>query len=122
MSNEIRSTLDHLLKGGQTPNTDKLTKPVQTILPVKEKAKQETQDNSEVEVINLDDVATKINEHILNVQRDLKFTVSKDTGRTIITVIDSETQEVIRQIPPEELLRLAQALQDTSMNIIKVNV
>jgi flagellar protein FlaG len=53
-----------------------------------------------------------INDYLQSVGRDLSFAVDEDSGRTIITVIDSETQEVVRQIPPEELLNLALNLQD----------
>jgi len=53
-----------------------------------------------------------INDHFQSMGRDLSFSVDKDSGRTIITVIDSETQEVVRQIPPEEVLNLALHLQD----------
>lgn len=34
----------------------------------------------------------------------LEFSVDKDTGVTIIKVLDVETGEVVRQIPPEEVL------------------
>jgi flagellar protein FlaG len=53
-----------------------------------------------------------INDHFQSMGRDLSFSVDKDSGRTIITVIDSETQEVVRQIPPEEVLNLALNLLD----------
>jgi flagellar protein FlaG len=36
----------------------------------------------------------------------IAFLVDQATGKTVIKVIDQETQEVIRQIPPEEMLRL----------------
>ncbi|HHJ12542.1 MAG TPA: flagellar protein FlaG [Chromatiales bacterium] len=51
-----------------------------------------------------------INSHFQSVGRDLKFQVDKESGRTIITVLDSETKEVVRQIPPEEVLNLAERL------------
>jgi flagellar protein FlaG len=34
----------------------------------------------------------------------LEFSVDKETGATIIKVLDIETGEVVRQIPPEEVL------------------
>ncbi len=34
----------------------------------------------------------------------LEFSVDKETGTTIIKVLDVETGEVVRQIPPEEVL------------------
>jgi len=43
-------------------------------------------------------------------QRNLSFSVNSDTGQTIIVVSDSETDEVIRQIPSEFAVQLAQNL------------
>ena len=36
----------------------------------------------------------------------LSFAVDDDTGTTVINIIDSENGDVIRQIPPEDLLKL----------------
>jgi len=41
---------------------------------------------------------------------DLRFSVDHDTGRTVVTVTDADTQELIRQIPAEEALRLAKEI------------
>jgi flagellar protein FlaG len=38
------------------------------------------------------------------------FTVDHETGDMYIRVIDNETREVIRQIPPEEFVRIANRL------------
>lgn len=42
--------------------------------------------------------------------QNLLFMVDKGTGRPIIRVVDSQTNEVIRQIPTEEALAIARAL------------
>ena len=39
-----------------------------------------------------------------SISRDLEFKVDKELGRTVITVYDSRTEEVVRQIPAEEAL------------------
>jgi flagellar protein FlaG len=39
---------------------------------------------------------------------ELTFSLDPDTRRPIFKLIDKRTQEVIRQVPPEYLLRLAQ--------------
>jgi flagellar protein FlaG len=39
--------------------------------------------------------------------RKIHLEFEKDLNITIVKVIDSETEEVIRQIPPEELVRLS---------------
>jgi len=52
-----------------------------------------------------------INEYVQNVQRDLRFSIDEDSGHTVITVLDGETEEVIRQIPAEEILAIARNLK-----------
>ncbi len=44
---------------------------------------------------------------------NLQFTIDKDSGKTIVKVVDSQTREVIRQIPSEELLALARSMSKT---------
>lgn len=45
-----------------------------------------------------------------SVASDLQFSVDKDSGRTVVKIVDSKTKEVIRQIPGEEVLALRRAL------------
>jgi flagellar protein FlaG len=45
-----------------------------------------------------------------SMNRYLEFRVDQDSGRTIVTVKDKSTGEVVRQIPSEEVLRLAHNL------------
>lgn len=44
------------------------------------------------------------------VAQNLQFSVDGDTGKTVIRVVDSATKEVIRQIPGEEVLAIARAM------------
>jgi len=41
---------------------------------------------------------------------NLEFSLDDQTGKTIIKVVDTETNELIRQIPSEEMLEIARAL------------
>jgi flagellar protein FlaG len=54
----------------------------------------------------------RLNELMAQRQRDLSFHVDEASGRTVITVRDARTSEVVRQIPSEEVLALARALED----------
>ena len=36
----------------------------------------------------------------------LSFSVDEETGTTVINIIDNETDEVVRQIPPDDILHL----------------
>jgi flagellar protein FlaG len=62
-------------------------------------------------VVDVAKAAERLNELMSNRQRSLRFQVDQSSGRTVITVINAATQEVIRQIPPEELLQLQQNLE-----------
>ena len=52
----------------------------------------------------------RLNEYVQNIRRRLEFRVDESTKRTVVTVIDHDTQEVIRQIPTETALKMAQRL------------
>ena len=61
--------------------------------------------------------AEKINDTIKAFTTDLQFSVDKDTNRVIVKVLDKESGEVIRQIPPDEVISIAKAL-DTIRGLI----
>jgi len=62
---------------------------------------------------------SRLNDHVQNISRDLEFTIDEELNRTIITVYDTETEEVIRQIPSDEVLALARFLESEGSAIIK---
>lgn len=49
---------------------------------------------------------SEMNEFVQSIQRELHFTIDEDSGRTVVKVIDKSTNEVIRQVPPEDLLAM----------------
>ncbi|RBB92880.1 flagellar biosynthesis protein FlaG, partial [Pseudomonas sp. MWU12-2115] len=49
----------------------------------------------------------------------LQFSVDKDTGATVVKVVDKENNKVIRQIPSEEALRIAKAIGDFKGLLLK---
>lgn len=53
----------------------------------------------------------KVRELMQKNQRSLDFQVAETENRVIITVIDKETDKVIRQIPPEDFLQIAEAIE-----------
>lgn len=58
----------------------------------------------------LTEAVSHINDYVQSVQRNLQFTVDQASGKDVVTVIDSQSQEVIRQLPSEEALELARRL------------
>ena len=65
----------------------------------------------------LQKAVTKLNDYVQNLQRKLSFSVSEDTGQTIIKVYDTETDELIRQIPSEETIKLAESIDAKPVNL-----
>jgi flagellar protein FlaG len=49
---------------------------------------------------------------------ELEFSVDKDTGQSVITLTDRNTDEVIRQIPSEEALALTRAMDQFQRGLI----
>ena len=70
------------------------------------------QSSPQVSAEELREVVSKLNEHVQQIQRDLQFSVDDSSGRTVIRVVNSETEEVVRQIPSEEVLRISRNLQE----------
>lgn len=62
----------------------------------------------------LDETVTQLNDSLQNVQRNLEFSIDQDIGKIVINVRDKETDEIIRQIPNEEVLELAKNLHAAS--------
>jgi flagellar protein FlaG len=58
-------------------------------------------------VDDMKQTADKANAYMEMADTHLEFGVSEQTGRIVVSVIDSETKEVVRQIPPESLQKMA---------------
>jgi len=54
--------------------------------------------------------ARQLETFMQGMNRYLEFRVDEDSGRTVVTVKDKTTGETIRQIPSEEVMRLAHNL------------
>ncbi len=56
------------------------------------------------------EVARQLNAFVENGDRSVKFRLDEFTGLTVMTVVNPTTQEVIRQVPPAEVLALARSI------------
>ncbi len=71
-----------------------------------------------VDTAQISEVVSSINKIVQNIQRDLSFNLDEDSGETIIRVVDSESGELIRQIPSEEALAIAIQLRDLQQDAV----
>ena len=67
---------------------------------------------TETVAAQIEQAVSEINEYVQSIQRDLHFSVDKDSGLTIVRVRDKESGELIRQIPEDIFLSLAQNLKE----------
>ncbi|WP_445397066.1 flagellar protein FlaG [Zobellella sp. An-6] len=105
-------------------------KPQVTIHPVGSEATQTTQavqaaDKSaaaELTHEQLEQMAGQMESFIGSFNRGLKFRVDEDSGRQVVTVVDNNSGDVIRQIPSEELLEVVTRLAEATGGLIDVKV
>lgn len=71
---------------------------------------QELRDSAE-------ELARRISEQISIEKRSLAFEVNDSLGTTVVSVIDRETDEVIRQIPSEEFIRIAETIRQLNEQV-----
>jgi flagellar protein FlaG len=62
-------------------------------------------------VVDVAAAVQRLNELMNERERSLRFEVDQGSGRTVITVINAATNEIVRQIPPPELLQIAHNLE-----------
>lgn len=56
------------------------------------------------------EAVSSIQEYVQTVRRDINFSLDDSSGRMVVKVTDTSSGEVIRQIPSEEALKLAESL------------
>ena len=59
-------------------------------------------------------MVSDLNQLVQSLHRELQFSVDNDSGETVIKVVDRETDEVLRQIPNDEVLQLRKRLEETA--------
>lgn len=87
--------------GTDIASTQTVAQPPPTVAEQTENQKQQ-----------LNQAVSQINDYVQNVQRSLQFSIDEPSGRNVVTVIDTETEEVIRQIPIEEVLTIARIIAE----------
>jgi flagellar protein FlaG len=69
-------------------------------------------------VPKIESVTKQIDSFLRSIGRSINFRVDPGSGEMIVSVIDANTGEVIRQVPGEEALRLAQRIEDSLSALI----
>lgn len=70
----------------------------------------------------LEKIAEEINSNFRIFNTTMSFSVDEATGNTVIKIMDRESEKVIREIPPSEMLKLAAKLADIIGRIVDETV
>lgn len=62
--------------------------------------------------LDTEGLVSKLQSKYQHIQRDLNFSVDEGTGSVVVKVLDGDSGKVIRQIPSEDLLKLAERMDD----------
>ena len=73
---------------------------------------------TEVSKEQVKEAVSKLNDYVQSTQRTLNFQMDEDSGKTVIKVYDTLSAELIRQIPNELALELAQNLNDEEPSLL----
>lgn len=73
------------------------------------KAKQES---AIVDSHKMEEAVARIQEYVQHSERRLDFRLDDNSGQTVIRVYDKQSEELIRQIPGELALKIAEHLSD----------
>ena len=87
------------------------------VLPATGKSLPDTS-KAEASPERVQEALSRIQSYLSASQRELQISVDEGSGRTVVRVVNPETQEVIRQIPTEEVLKLAASLSATGGGIL----
>lgn len=67
----------------------------------------------------LNQVATELSDMMSMMRKGLAFKVDETSGQAVVTVLDRDTGDVIRQMPSEEALVLAEKLSEVTGLLMK---
>jgi len=73
-------------------------------LPSDEKPKPVSNDDLKQAVV-------EINKKLQAIERDLMFKVDEDSGITVVSVFNTQTDELVRKIPNDDVLRISKNIQ-----------
>jgi len=83
----------------------------------------ETEDkSSSVTQQELQKAVDRLKDHVQNLDREFQFNVDKETGDIVVKVVNPENNQVVRQIPSEELLELVKRLEENKGLLLRETV
>jgi len=98
---------------GISPVRTKIDRPEQSPVSSKKTAQERAvaEHDQHISRAELDSAVDQANDIGQLLKRKLNFTIDEATEKIVVTVVDEETGEVVRQVPPNEMLRISAHLK-----------
>ncbi len=74
--------------------------------------------NDAPQMADVERLVERLRDYVQSMDREVQFTIDKESGYTVIKVVDPVNQKVIRQIPAEVTLRLARHLEKSAQGLL----
>ncbi|WP_028579333.1 flagellar protein FlaG [Desulfogranum japonicum] len=102
--------------GSTTVSPPRVNEPLQQVERQRQETEQQPQiDSSKQNKVQSEELLNQIKALTENGLYSVRFEQDENVQELVVKIVDNETDEVIRQIPPEELLNLTKVLQDLGL-------
>ncbi|MEK1904963.1 MAG: flagellar protein FlaG [Pseudomonas sp.] len=121
----IKNSLGLGLSTGRTAPAEAATSKqvagaAQSAAPGEERATQAVAgDSEEISRDQVESAVSTIQEFVQSVRRNINFSLEDTSGRVVVKVTDASSGDIIRQIPSEEALQLAESLEEVRSLLFK---
>jgi flagellar protein FlaG len=77
-----------------------------------------SEERTKIKADELEKRIDEVNEFIASLNKGLSFRFDDESGRRVVTVLDTSTGDIIKQIPSEEMLEILRRLAANSSGLI----
>jgi len=104
--------------GMATVSPPRINEPAQQVERKRQESQQQSQTTPQENKLPSEELISQIKSITEDGLYSVRFERDSGSDALIVKIVDSETKEVIRQIPPEELLNLSKQLHEMNGNFV----
>jgi flagellar protein FlaG len=96
--------------GGDAASAPRVAAPAAPTPPVTVQAASAAPSGADVAQQAIEDAVSQIRQYLKSSPADLEFSLDQQSGRVLLRIMDGQTKELIRQVPSDEVLAIAKAI------------
>jgi len=114
LASEFKRAGDSIKNNNAVDNSEQqvITEKAQDKISANQKPVNEAETEQPLTPKQLEKVAQQLQDFVGDLNRNIEFSVDKDSGRDVIKVIDKDSGDLLKQYPSEEVLTLVSKLSD----------